>query len=154
MRRKKPSKSTDNTVKKKRSSKSKPEYNGITFDSNLEVYCYKKLIEAKIKFDYHPKSFELFEKFKANINSWNPDKRKGNLLYQRTNNYQNISYTPDFVGDNWIIETKGFVDSHDSLVLKLFKRYLSMAKHSYKDFYMPANHKQVDCAIQNILDQQ
>jgi len=137
--------------KEKKPRKAKPIYDGITFDSNLEIYCYKKLVEAEIEFNYHPKSFELFGGFIADINSWTPDKRKGDLIYQRTGKYQNISYTPDFVGDNWIIETKGLLDSHDALVLKLFKRFLTTIKHNYKDFYMPANHKQVDAAIQNIL---
>jgi hypothetical protein len=137
--------------KEKKPRKAKPVYNDIIFDSQLEIYCYKKLIEAKIEFDYHPKSFELFNKFTADINSWTPDKRKGDLVYQRTGKYQNISYTPDFIGDGWIIETKGLLDSHDALVLKLFKRHLSLVKHDYKDFYMPSNHKQVDAVIQNIL---
>ena len=69
------------------------EYDGIKFRSKLEVYCYKKLKENKIKAKYESKSFKLIDKFTYNGES-----------------VQKMSYTPDFVGKNFIIECKGFAN--------------------------------------------
>lgn len=139
------------TSKIKRSTKSKPEYNGIVFDSTLEIYCYKKLIEAKIKFEYHPISFELFPKFESTIDSYEPDKRKGDSLYLKTKKFQSIKYTPDFIGKGWVIETKGLLRPREELVIKLFKRKLSLDNITC-DYYLPKNHKQVDKCIELILN--
>lgn len=93
--------------KKINTSKSKPTYDGIIFDSGLELYCYRSLQEAKLQFEYTPTTFVLINAFKALCESWEPDKKRGLLLSKKSDNLQSIKYTPDFVGINWIIETKG-----------------------------------------------
>jgi hypothetical protein len=87
--------------------KDKPTYNGIKFDSGLEVYCYKQLVDNKIQFEYTPLTFVLDYPFTFNGDVYEPDLKRGLLLAKRTNKYQSIKYTPDFVGKDWIIETKG-----------------------------------------------
>lgn len=72
---------------------------GIAFDSQLEVYCYNKLKESGLEFEYTTKTYTISESFKTTGDSYEPDKRKGDLLYPKSKNLQSIKYTPDFVGD-------------------------------------------------------
>lgn len=71
-------------------------------------------------------------------------------MYLKSNKLQSIKYTPDFVGKNWIIETKGRANESFPFRWKLFKKYLTDNKLNY-DLYIPHNHKQVDECINIIL---
>lgn len=135
--------------KKINSPKKKPIYDGITFDSNLEVYCYKQLKKNKIQFEYTPTSFIVQLPFKYGWEVYEPDKKRGKLLSQRTSNYQPIRYTPDFVGDGWIIEVKGRMNERFEIVWKIFKKYLTDNNIKF-DLYLPKNQKQVDQCIELI----
>ena len=88
-------------------SSKKPIYDNVEFDSGLEVYCYKQLQHNKIEFKYNDKTFTLVDAFEFITSSYEPDEKRGLLLSKKSNKLQSIKYTPDFVGDNWIIETKG-----------------------------------------------
>ena len=66
-------------------------YDGIKFRSKLEVYTYKQLKLHKIEADYEQLKFSLQDSFRY----------KDELV-------RAIGYTPDFVGDEFIIECKGF----------------------------------------------
>jgi len=125
------------------------EYEGILFDSKLEVYCYKKLIEANIQFKYTPTTFVIVDAFTYNGDSLEPDKKRGLLLSKRSNKLQSIKYTPDFVGEGWIIETKGRMNESFPLRWKLFKKYLTCNNIKF-DLYLPKNQKQVDQCIELI----
>jgi hypothetical protein len=61
-----------------------------------------------------------------------------------------ITYTPDFVGKDWVIETKGMKTPDFLLKWKLFKRYLTDNNLKYT-LYMPSSQKQVRLAIEHIL---
>lgn len=83
------------------------EYNGIKFRSKLETYTYKKLKEANIIADYEMHRYELLPAFTFH----------GNKV-------RAITYLPDFVGKDFIIECKGFPNDAFPLKEKLFKRLL------------------------------
>lgn len=123
-------------------------YDDIKFDSTLEINCYKRLKIAGIDFEYHPTTFELFPKFKSVVQIYKQDKRKGGLVYPRTENFGNIKYTPDFVSldGSWIIECKGFALPKDELVIKLFARHCTL-EGTVLDYFMPSNIKQIDEVI-------
>jgi len=129
--------------------KDKPIYNGITFDSSLEVYCYKQLEKTIIPFAYEPTSYILQIPFVYPHNVYESDMKRGKLLSKRTPKYQSISYTPDFIGDGWIIETKGLATERFKLIWKIFKKYLT-DKNIKFDLYLPKNQKQVDQCIELI----
>lgn len=83
--------------KKKSSSKNKKVqnateniYDGIKFKSKLETYVYKQLKAHNLNAEYEPIKFELLPSFTF----------CGKKIRAMT-------YTPDFVGDNFIIEAKG-----------------------------------------------
>lgn len=129
--------------------KDKPTYNGITFDSGLEVYCYKALEKAGLEFKYTQQTFILVCPVLFKGLSYEPDKKRGTLLSKRSPNLQSIKYTPDFVGDGWIIETKGRQNESFPLRWKLFKKYLTDNNIKF-DLYLPKNQKQVDQCIELI----
>ena len=127
-------------------------YHGITFKSRLEVYAYKKLTEAKLKFDYERYSFVLMNKFDFNGKSMEMYRRKGEKVFGwQAPLTRSITYKPDFVNlrDGWIIETKGHPNDAFPNKWKLFKKYLN--DNEFKvDLFMPRNHKHVDIIVEYI----
>lgn len=135
--------------------KPKKEYifEGIKCDSSLEVYCHKRLKEEGILYDFHPKPFVFLESFISSSVSYEPDKRAGDGLYVKTNKIRLFSYTTDFADPHlrWIIESKGYKRSEFSLRWKMFKYHLK-TNYIETNLFLPANQKQVDEAIQTILN--
>lgn len=109
-------------------------YDGIKFRSKLEVYTYKKLKEYKIKAEYETLKLELIQPFEY----------KGVKVRKMT-------YTPDFVSDNFIIECKGRPNDVWPIKYKLFLNYLYRNNLDY-DVYIPHNHKEVDEVIEQIRE--
>ena len=105
-------------------------YNGIKFRSKLETYTYKKLKEANIFAQYEPTHFELIPKFE----------------YQGEK-VRAMTYLPDFVGKDFIIECKGLIGDSFPLRWKIFKYTLMKQKSNYK-LYLVRNQKQVDTLIE------
>ena len=109
--------------KKKREGKvknaTKVKIDGITFRSKLEGYCYTKLKEANIKNEYEELTITLIEPFRFN----------GKY-------YAGNTYTPDFVGDNFIIECKGFFTDVARIKWKLFLNNYVVKKHPEIKIYM------------------
>lgn len=110
------------------------EYKGIKFRSKLEVYCYRKLEEAGLKPLYEKTKYELIPKFSFD----------GEAIRACT-------YTPDFEGKGYIIETKGFANDAFPIKWKLFKRYMLEHKMTQK-LYLVKNQKQVLECINLIRD--
>lgn len=108
------------------------EYNGIKFKSKLETYTYRKLKEANITADYETHRYELLPAFTF-----------------ENKKYRAITYKPDFVGDNFIIECKGYPNDAWALREKLFKYYLYNNEPNTK-FYIVHTQKQVDEMINQL----
>jgi hypothetical protein len=132
----------------------KIKYNDIQFQSRLELYCYKKLTEAGLEFEYEPKFFELMPKFNYEATCFESYKKGTKWLFGgKSKLVRSIKYKPDFVNlkDGWIIETKGNPNESFPLKWKLFKFYLK--EHNMKiHLYMPKNQGHVDDCIANILE--
>lgn len=87
-------------------------YYGIKFKSKLELYTYKQLKQANIKFEYEGQTFILLDKFDFINKSMELFKQKGIKVFDwQRNLIRSITYTPDFINMNsgWIIECKGQV---------------------------------------------
>lgn len=110
-------------------------YDGIRFRSKLETYTYKKLKEAKIKADYESTHFELIPKFE----------------YQGEK-VRAMTYLPDFVGKDFIIECKGLIGDSFPLRWKVFKYTLMKQNSNYK-LYLVRNQKQVDELIEKLKNE-
>lgn len=107
-------------------------YDGIRFRSKLETYTYKKLKEANILADYEPTHFMLIPKFE----------------YQGEK-VRAMTYLPDFVGKDFIIECKGVIGDAFPLRWKIFKYTLMNSNSNYK-LYLVRNKKQVDELINSL----
>ena len=125
-------------------------YYGITFKSKLELYCYKKLKELKIPFKYEEQTFELVPSFEFKNDSYELFKKKDNRYFgPQRQHIRSITYTPDFVGSGWIIETKGNPNESFPMKWKMFKKHINDHKLDV-DLYMPRNQKQVEEVVQII----
>ncbi|MGM9532358.1 DUF1064 domain-containing protein [Intestinibacter sp.] len=102
----------------------------MKFRSKLETYTYKKLKEANIYSEYEQHRYELLPAFTF----------QGSKI-------RAITYLPDFVGDNFIIECKGFPNEAWPLREKLFKYYL---KNTNYKFYIVHTQKEVDKLISEL----
>lgn len=77
------------------------------------------LSEHKLKFKYEPYRVTLLKGFELEENmAWEGTSKK----LRHVRKVRPITYTPDFVGVNWVIETKGFFTEDAKLKWKLFKR--------------------------------
>jgi len=127
-------------------------YDGITFASGLERYMYQALKKAKIKALYEGQTFELvrgfdfpFEAFERCSNGKGAYKDRGNKKIL------NIKYTPDFIGKDFIIETKGRANESFPLRWKLFKKLITENRLGPFTLYKPQNQKECDETVKIIL---
>ena len=123
---------------------------GITFASGLEKYMYQALKDAKIKAQYEGKTFTVSEGFNfPNISIERCANGKGDYKNRGEKKVLPIRYTPDFVGDGFIIECKGRANESFPLRWKLFKKVVS-SEHPHVIIYKPQNQKECDDTIKSI----
>jgi len=125
-------------------------YDGITFASGLERYMYMALKKAKIKAEYEGEQFVLVEGFElANESYERQSNGKGEYRNRGSKKVLPIKYTPDFIGDGFIIETKGRANESFPIRWKLFKKLIS---ERYPDcvLYKPQNQSECDATIELI----
>jgi len=129
-------------------------YDGVTFQSKLEMYCYKKLKAAGIDFKYEEDTYEIFPGFKHKGRYGKKSSRGFGIKENRV--IRAVTYTPDFVSDKhrFIIETKGYVPSQHSfpLMFKMFLNYCQKNGMSDYAIYIPSNQAQVDQVVQDIVN--
>ena len=125
-------------------------YDGINFASGLERYCYMALKKEKLFEGYENEKFQL-------VSGFTP----GNQFYERQSNGKGdytersgrailgITYTPDFCGGDYIIETKGRANESFPIRWKLFKKHL-LEIGDNRTLYKPQNQKEVDRTIELI----
>ena len=111
-------------------------YDGIKFQSGLELFCYKELKNNNIPFIYQPEKQVLLKSFKINFKCYESvgkiyrDENKkitnSTKRFDVVDSIREIAYTPDFICPNntWIIETKGFANDAFPLRWKMFKKKL------------------------------
>tara|TARA_B110000259_G_scaffold124057_1_gene140515 strand:- start:211 stop:597 length:387 start_codon:yes stop_codon:yes gene_type:complete len=104
-------------------------YDGIKFASGLEKYMYIALKKANIKAKYEGQTFELVSAFDFELKSIERQSNgKGEYKNRGSKKILNIKYTPDFIGSDFIIETKGRANESFPLRWKLFKKLLTEQK--------------------------
>jgi len=127
-------------------------YDGITFASGLERYMYMALKKAKIKALYEGETFELQEAFDFPFESFERcGNGKGDYKNRGNKKILNIKYTPDFIGKDFIIETKRRANESFPLRWKMFKKLMSESKIGPFTLYKPQNQKECDETIRLIL---
>jgi hypothetical protein len=126
-------------------------YNGVTFASGLEKYMYKALKSANIDFKYEGYTYELVPAFMF-INNCveRQSSGKGDFINRGNKKVLNIKYTPDFVGSDFIIETKGRANESFPLRWKLFKKWMH-DNNDERTLYKPQTQSECDETIRLIL---
>lgn len=127
-------------------------YDGIKFASGLERYMYMQLKKHKIKAKYEGETYEIFPGFNFPNEAYERCANgKGEYKNRGSKKILNIKYTPDFIGDGFIIECKGRANESFPLRWKMFKRYC--AEHMPNIvLYKPQNQKECDETIRLILN--
>ena len=144
-------------MKKKYSKKRGPvrakkvSFDGIQFASGLELYMYKALKEANIVNEYESASYTLLNGFDfEGICFEKQANGKGDYKNRGCKRILPIKYTPDFIGDDFIIETKGRGNESFPMRWKLFKQ-LIVRQFPGVTLYKPQNQKECDETISIIL---
>lgn len=127
-------KKEDNPENKKVRNAKKQEYDGIKFDSSLELYCYKLLKAYNVDFEIK-KKYVLQPGF-----FWGLQK------------IQPITLTVDFYlpKHNALIDPKGFFTDDATLKFKMLKYYF-VQQDLQPDLYFPKNQKEVLACVERIL---
>ena len=127
-------------------------FDGITFASGLEKYMYIALQKAKIHAIYEGSTFELQEGFMFDNESYERQGNgKGDMVNRGSKKILNIKYTPDFVSDTFIIETKGRANESFPMRWKLFKKLITENRLGPFTLYKPQNQKECDETVSLIL---
>jgi hypothetical protein len=131
----------------------KVEYDGITFASGLEKYMYCALKKAGIKAAYEGETFVLLNGFHFDNECWERQANSKGLFKNRgEKRILPIKYTPDFIGKNFIIETKGRPNESFPMRWKLFKKLVMQQFPSYT-LFKPQNQKECDRVIEILKSQ-
>lgn len=129
----------------------KVKYDGINFASGLERYMYMALKKAKIKAEYEGRSYTLVEGFDFPNESYERQSNgKGDFANRGGKRSLPITYTPDFIADDFIIECKGRANESFPIRWKLFKKYISI-NYPEITLYKPQCQSECDRVIQLIL---
>ena len=132
----------------------KVSYDGIDFASGLEKYMYMALRKNKIKAKYEGETFVLHAGFHFENEVYERQANgKGDYKNRGCKRILPIKYTPDFIGDGFIIETKGRANESFPMRWKLFKLLVTQ---QFPDtvLYKPQNQAECDRTIQLILEKQ
>lgn len=120
---------------------------GIKFASGLEAYMYRALKKDKLFEMYEEEKFELLDGFHLPNECYERQSNgKGEFRQRNVSKIRGISYTPDFTGKDYIIETKGRANDSFPLRYKLFKHKLLITK-DMRVLYKPQTHKECDEVI-------
>lgn len=129
-------------------------YDGINFASGLERYMYMALKKAKIKAKYEGETFVLLNGFHFPNKCYARQANgKGDFKDRGSKRILPIKYTPDFIGDDFIIETKGRANESFPMRWKLFKKLVTEQFPQYT-LYKPQNQAECDRTVQLILEKQ
>jgi len=130
----------------------KVSYDGINFASGLERYMYMALKKANIRAKYEGETFVLLNGFHFENEVFERQSNgKGEYKNRGSKRILPIKYTPDFIGDNFIIETKGRANESFPMRWKLFKKLVTEQFPEYT-LYKPQNQKECDTTIESILN--
>lgn len=132
------------TTKKARSSKFGNKVSAL-YRSKLEQTCASLLAEHSVPFFYERIKLNLIDSFK-----FSSVERVGKT-FKAVESVRSMSYTPDFVGSHWVIETKGMKTPDFLIKWKLFKNYL-LTHQLTPLLFMPTNKKEILTSIEHILD--
>lgn len=105
---------------------------GIKFRSKLEAYTYQQFLLANIHVEYESQTFTLLPSF----------------IYQGVK-IRPITYKPDFIGNGFICEVKGFANDAFPLKKKMFLKHLRDNKSTII-YFVVRNRMEIEQMIRRI----
>lgn len=122
-------------------------FDGITFDSGLELFAYRVLQKEGIPSTYEGRTYLLHEKFDYPGRLYDKGKKDGEKVFKlKSSNVRKREYTPDFINEepewNFVIETKGLRTPEFNMRFKMWLQYLTETGQT-PDVYVPSNQKEV-----------
>ena len=115
---------------------------------------YQALKDAGISAVYEGKTYIVFPEFEfPNISIERCANGKGEYKNRGEKKILPIKYTPDFIGDDFIIECKGRANESFPLRWKMFKKHVSI-ELPHVTIYKPQNQKECDKTVELILNSQ
>lgn len=127
-------------------------HDGIKFSSGLEKHMYMALKKARIKATYEGETFVLIDGFMFESSSYERQANgKRDMIDRGNKKILPIKYTPDFIGDDFIIECKGRANESFPMRWKLFKRYVNEHLKGVT-LYKPQNQKECEVVISLIKE--
>lgn len=123
-------------------------YNGVEYKSGLEACMARLLTEEGIYFGYETKSFILQESFDTGREYFERQSNGKGEYMLRSSLVRSITYTPDFVLEGAVVETKGYSGESFPLRYKMFKNHV---KNLDLVLYKPQNQKECERTLQEIL---
>lgn len=130
----------------------KIKYDGIQFASGLERFCYMQLKKEKLFEGYENEKFTLIEGFEPGNKYYERQSNgKGDYTRRDSRKVLGITYTPDFCGKDFIIETKGRANESFPIRWKLFKRLLTKLDDT-RPLYKPQTQSEVLRTIELIKE--
>lgn len=129
--------------------------NGIEYKSGLEAYAAEKFAEAQLFFQYEPTKFVLQESFYMNEDLYERQANgKGEFKKRGGKKVLPLTYQPDFIGGNFICETKGWAGEAFPIRWKLFKKIITDNYDGELLIFKPQSRKDVDDMIKIILSKE
>jgi hypothetical protein len=130
-------------------------YEDISFDSKLEVYCYKRLLQEGFNPTYGGIGFDLIPSFILHkVEAYYPNASGKNTKTMNLHkNHQGKKYTPDFIlqidRTLVVIETKGNPNDDYPTKRKLFLKKMEDEESEYNRivFLEPHNQRQINECI-------
>ena len=121
-------------------------------DALLYIQAARHYLRDEIKAKYEGETFVLLSGFHFENSVYERcSNGKGDYKDRGSKRILPIKYTPDFIGDDFIIETKGRANESFPMRWKLFKR-LVMNQFPNYTLYKPQNQKECDETIRLILN--
>ncbi|WZE63578.1 endonuclease [Maribacter phage Panino] len=121
-------------------------FKGVDYKSGLEKNMAIFLDAAGISFKYEPKVFKVMDSFYFPLKSYERQANgKGDMVNRGEKKILGISYTPDFIGDGFIIETKGYSNETFPIRWKLFKQLLTKENYNPDDLVIYKPQKISEC---------
>ena len=110
---------------------------------------WKSLKKANIDVGYETERFDVIDGFYSSNISFERTAKK-DFVNRGEKKIRGVFYTPDFVSDSFIIETKGRANESFPIRWKLFKRLLSLRKDN-RVIYKPQSKADCDVVVKDIL---
>jgi len=125
---------------------------GIEFKSGLEAYMYRALKRHKIEAEYEGRTYTLLNGFDFTLECYERQANgKGEFKNRGNKKSLGMKYTPDFIGDGFIIECKGRANESFPIRWKIFKKYVNYQLRGVT-LYKPQNQKECDTTVRLILE--